>query len=139
MRIELNTPALLFPAISFLLLPYTNRYLALASLIRRLVQEQLATPNALLISQIKVLRRRIQLIRLMQSFAVASMLLSMLCMLSIFQEWEGLGYSLFFLALVMMVISLSISLWEIQLSTQALNLQLELLEESGQQRGASRP
>jgi hypothetical protein len=32
------------------------------------------------------------------------------------------------LALVMMIASLAISVWEIQLSTQALNLQLELLE-----------
>jgi hypothetical protein len=137
-RIELNTPALLFPAISFLLLPYTNRYLALANLIRNLVQEHIANPNALLIGQIRVLRRRIQLIRLMQSFAVASMLLSMLCMLSIFQNWAGISYSLFFLALIMMIASLAISLWEIQLSTQALNLQLELLEESEQRRDADR-
>jgi ABC-type bacteriocin/lantibiotic exporter with double-glycine peptidase domain len=139
MRIELNTPALLFPAISFLLLPYTNRYLALANLIRNLLQEQLSNPNERLIGQIRVLRRRIQLIRLMQTFAVAAMLLSMLCMLTIFLEWEGVGYTLFFLALVMMIISLAISLWEIQLSTHALNLQLELLEDSEQPRRAGRP
>ncbi len=128
MRIELNTPALLFPAISFLLLPYTNRYLALASLIRNLLAQNLASPDHRLVSQIHVLRRRITLIRLMQSFAVAAMLASMLCMLMIFQGWHDVGHALFFIALVMMVISLAISLWEIQLSTHALNVQLELLE-----------
>lgn len=128
MRIELNTPALLFPAISFLLLPYTNRYLALASLIRNLLAQNLASPDHRLVSQIRVLRRRITLIRLMQSFAVAAMLASMLCMLMIFQGWHDAGHALFFIALVMMVISLAISLWEIQLSTHALNVQLELLE-----------
>ncbi len=128
MRIELNTPALLFPAISFLLLPYTNRYLALASLIRNLLKEQLSNPDQRLLSQIKVLRRRIHLIRSMQTFAVAAMLMSMLCMLMIFLEWEAIGYTCFFVALVMMIMSLAISLWEIQLSTQALNLQLESLE-----------
>jgi uncharacterized membrane protein YtjA (UPF0391 family) len=129
MRIELNTPALLFPAISFLLLPYTNRYLALASLIRNLLREHAEHPDPRLVSQIRVLRRRISLIRSMQSFAVIAMLLSMLCMLAIFQNWAGLGHTLFFMALVAMVVSLAISLWEIQLSTHALNVQLETLEE----------
>jgi hypothetical protein len=129
-QIELNTPALLFPAISFLLLPYTNRYLALANLIRNLLRENNEQPDAGLVEQILVLRRRIRLIRLMQSFAVAAMLCSMLCMLAIFQDWSGLGHTLFFLALVMMVLSLAISLWEIQLSTQALNVQLRTLEET---------
>jgi uncharacterized membrane protein YtjA (UPF0391 family) len=128
MRIELNTPALLFPAISFLLLPYTNRYLALASLIRNLLREHQANPDQRLVNQIRVLRRRIQMIRLMQTFAVLAMLCSMLCMLAIFGQRQSIGHWLFFLALVMMVISLAISLWEIQLSTHALNLQLEMLE-----------
>ena len=39
MEITFNTPALLFPAISLLLLAYTNRYLALANLIRKLHDE----------------------------------------------------------------------------------------------------
>jgi hypothetical protein len=128
MKIELNTPALLFPAISFLLLPYTNRYLALASLIRNLLKENIANPDARLVSQIRVLRRRIQLIRSMQTFAVLAMLCSMLSMLMIFEKQPDAGHILFFLALVMMIASLAISVWEIQLSTHALNLQLELLE-----------
>lgn len=36
MEISLTTPALLFPAISLLLLAYTNRFLTLAGLIRNL-------------------------------------------------------------------------------------------------------
>jgi Protein of unknown function (DUF2721) len=131
MRIELTTPGLLFPAISFLLLPYTNRYLALASLIRNLLAEHRAEPSARLVQQITVLRRRITLIRLMQTTAVLAMLLAMLSMLSIFQTWAGLGESLFFAALVSMIASLILSLWEIQLSTEALNVQLELLELPG--------
>ncbi len=130
MRIELNTPALLFPAISFLLLPYTNRYLALANLIRNLLAEHQNSPHQRLVQQINVLRRRITLIRLMQSFAVFAMLLSMISMLSIFEQWFGAGHALFFAALVSVIVSLALSLWEIQLSTEALNLQLELLEAS---------
>ena len=128
MRIELNTPALLFPAISFLLLPYTNRYLALANLTRGLLSDYIANPDDRLLSQIKILRRRIGMIRKMQTFAVAAMLSSMVCMLMIFQGWHEVGHVLFFVALVMMVVSLLFSLWEIQLSTDALNVQLQLLE-----------
>ncbi|MEM9399084.1 MAG: DUF2721 domain-containing protein, partial [Verrucomicrobiota bacterium] len=36
MSIDLTTPGLLFPAISLLLLAYTNRFLSLATLIRNL-------------------------------------------------------------------------------------------------------
>jgi Protein of unknown function (DUF2721) len=128
MRIELNTPALLFPAISFLLLPYTQRYLALANLIRNLLAEHKAVPDDNLVQQITVLRRRISLIRLMQTFAVFAMLLSMLSMLSIFEQWLGVGHTLFFAALISIVVSLILSLSEIQLSTSALNLQLQALE-----------
>ena len=36
MELTLTTPALLFPALSLLMLAYTNRFLTLASLIREL-------------------------------------------------------------------------------------------------------
>jgi len=39
MELSINTPALLFPAISLLLLAYTNRFLALANLVRKLPDE----------------------------------------------------------------------------------------------------
>lgn len=39
MEITFNTPAVLFPAISLLMLAYTNRFLALANLIRKLHEQ----------------------------------------------------------------------------------------------------
>jgi hypothetical protein len=39
MEITFNTPALLFPAISLLLLAYTNRFLAIANLVRKLYDD----------------------------------------------------------------------------------------------------
>jgi len=39
MELSINTPALLFPAITLLMLAYTNRFLALASLVRSLHDE----------------------------------------------------------------------------------------------------
>jgi len=46
MEITLTTPALLFPAISLLLLAYTNRFLAIAALIRALHSQYRDEPQA---------------------------------------------------------------------------------------------
>ena len=52
MEINLTTPALLFPAISLLLLAYTNRFLTLAALIRDLHAKYRANPEDVLHGQI---------------------------------------------------------------------------------------
>ena len=75
MEININTPALLFPAITLLLLAYTNRFLALASLVRKLHDEYMSgDKKSLLIKQIHSLRLRINLVRYMQGLAVFSFL-----------------------------------------------------------------
>ena len=89
MEISINTPALLFPAISLLMLAYTNRFLALASLIRNLHSsyKDHADKNGVL-KQIKNLRLRLRLIRQMQLFSVLSLFL---CVLSMFFVYERIG------------------------------------------------
>lgn len=62
MEISLGTPALLFPAISLLMLAYTNRFLALTSLIRQLGEEYKNAPERNILEQIAALRFRIRLI-----------------------------------------------------------------------------
>jgi hypothetical protein len=47
MEITLNTPALLFPAISLVLLAYTNRFLGLSSLVRTLHEKYLTNKDLL--------------------------------------------------------------------------------------------
>jgi len=59
---ELSTPALLFPAISLLLLAYTNRFLGLANVIRGLHQQINETNKQLIARQIISLQLRIKLI-----------------------------------------------------------------------------
>ncbi len=130
MELELNTPGLLFPAITFLLLPYTNRYLTLASLIRNLQRQWEAERNQRHLAQIHVLRRRVTLIRWMTTFVVLSMLTNVLCILSIFESWNGLARPLFILVMLLLITSLVISLFEIQMSTDALNLQLSQIDET---------
>ncbi len=138
MILTLTVPAALFPAISFLLLSYTNRYLALASLIRRLLAEWRTTSDARLVAQIAILRRRISLIKFMQTFAVVSMLCAVVSILALWAKQSHVGGALFVAACAALMVSLLVALFEINLSTKALNLQLELLESLEQGRAASR-
>jgi hypothetical protein len=62
MQITISTPALLFPAVSLLLLAYTNRFLAVASLIRLLSKQIQEKDNCKVTEQIKNLKNRLELI-----------------------------------------------------------------------------
>jgi hypothetical protein len=123
--ITLTTPGLLFSAISLLLLAYTNRFLAIASLIRRLHADNQKTPDKILIGQIHNLRRRVQLIKSMQIWGVISLFLCVLCMFLIFAENQILGKWVFGIGLILLLVSLGISIKELLISVKALNIQLE--------------
>ena len=130
MEITFNTPALLFPAISLLLLAYTNRYLALANLIRKLHDEYMrGEKNHLLVKQIKILRLRINLVRLMQALGVFSFVCCVVTMYGVYQQWRGLVTYVFAISLLSLLGSLVISLLEISQSTRALEWELSDMEE----------
>jgi hypothetical protein len=128
MEFTLTTPALLFPAISLLLLAYTNRFLALAALIRELHARYKSNPDDLIIRQIGNLGYRVILIRNMQAAGVASLLLCVVDMFVLFAGQLAVGKVIFGISLILLIISLAISLREIQISVNALNLQLSDLE-----------
>ncbi|MFW2374619.1 MAG: DUF2721 domain-containing protein [Gammaproteobacteria bacterium] len=128
MEISLTTPALLFPAISLLLVAYTNRFNAISSRIRSLHSAYKENPNDTLVSQITSLRRRVHIIRNMQGFGVASLFLCILCMFALFAGTILVGKIIFGLSLMLMLASLGYSLQEILLSVQALNLELSELQ-----------
>ena len=128
MQITLTTPALLFPAISLLLLAYTNRFLAIATLIRQLHKSYLSDPKSVLEGQLKNLRKRLFLIRAMQLFGVMSLLLCVLAMFFIYLKVGEWGSGIFGVSLVLLLLSLIISVREIQLSTKALDLELSDME-----------
>jgi hypothetical protein len=128
MEINITTPALLFPAISLLLLAFTNRFLAIATVIRNLHDRYQVNPDKVIVAQIGNLRHRMMLIRNMQVFGVLSLLLCVGCMFLLFAGYVELGKIVFAISLVLMMVSLVLSMWEIQISVQALNLQLSDLE-----------
>lgn len=130
MEITFNTPALLFPAITLLLLAYTNRFLALANLIRKLHDEYMSGKKSkVILRQIHNLRRRINFIRVMQALGVFSFLCCVVCMFSIYKGWTSMAGYVFGLSLLSLLSSLIISLVEIYLSTRALELELSDMEE----------
>lgn len=129
MDINLTTPALLFPAISLLLLAYTNRFLTLATLIRTLHAKYKEDPHDVLLGQIKNLRKRVILIRNMQAFGVLSLLLCVFCMFLLFANEQIAGRYTFGVSLILLIISLGLSVYEIQISVKALKLQLSDMEE----------
>lgn len=129
MELSITTPALLFPAISLLMLAYTNRFLALASLIRSLNDKYKKDPNQKhIVEQIRNLRTRIRLIRSMQALGVLSFLFCVVCMFCIFRSWNNASYVIFAISIAAFAASLLLSLFEISLSTKALELELSDLE-----------
>jgi len=129
MNITLTTPALLFPAVSLLMLAYTNRFLTLATIIRSLYDRYHTNQDENLLPQIQNLRFRVYLIRNMQIFGVLSLLMCVVSMFALFAGWETVGSWSFGFALIMMIISLGISLRELFISVGALDLLLTDLEE----------
>jgi hypothetical protein len=133
MEITFTTPALLFPAISLLLLAYTNRFLALANLVRKLHEEyKRGEQNKILIQQIHSLRRRIRLVRYMQGLGVFSFVFCVITMYTIYMNWNAAVKYEFAISLLSLLASLIISLVEISQSTKALELELSDIEEPGE-------
>jgi hypothetical protein len=128
MELNLTTPALLFPAISLLLLAYTNRFLALANLIRELHASYKTNPDNIIMAQIANLRYRIILIRNMQTYAVLAFFLCVLCMFVLFFGQVLIGKIVFGASLILMMVSLALSLREVKISVDALIYRLSDLE-----------
>jgi len=120
--LTLSTPALLFPAISLLLLAYTNRFLTLANLMRELYARYKANPDPKIKGQVDNLKYRIIIIRNMQLFGVASFFTCVLSMFSLFLGYTDVAKWVFGAALVLLLISLAHSMRELQVSIDALLL-----------------
>jgi len=130
LEISINTPALLFPAITLLMLAYTNRFLSLAALVRKLhIEYNRGEKEKNILNQIKSIRTRLNLIRYMQSFSVLSFLCCVLCMYFIFRNWMVMAHWIFAFSLFFLLLSIVLSLIEINKSTRALELQLGDIEE----------
>ena len=128
MEITVTTPALLFPAISLLLLAYTNRFLTISGLIRALYSKYKENPESVLLDQIQNLRNRVYLIKNMQLYGIFSLLLSVVCMFLLFSGQLFWGKVTLGIALILLMISLMYTIREIQISVDALDIQISDME-----------
>lgn len=128
MEFTLTTPALLFPAISLLLLAYTNRFMALASLLRSLKSQYIEKQNPNIIGQLANLRKRIDLIRYMQACGIGSFFFCVFSMLLLFGGQVLIAKIVFGGSLFLLMISLYLSFREISISVKALNLEFADLQ-----------
>ena len=127
-QLTLTTPALLFSAISLIMLAYTNRFLAYASVIRDLHAKYIKKKNTVLMAQIKNIKQRLYLTRSMQIFGISSLLLCVVTMFLIYIQQNTIAIWAFGLALVLLIISLSLLIIEIQISVKALEHHISDIE-----------
>ncbi len=129
---NISTPALLFSATSLILLAFTNRFLTIATIVRSLKKVYDEKENYEIKLQIKNLRQRLILIKNMQLSGVLSLFFSVLSMTLLFYNIKTFGEIFFGISLLLMLISLALSFWEISISVKALELHLSDLEKKSE-------
>lgn len=123
-ELTLITPTFLFSAISLLLLAYTNRFLSYAQLVRTLKDTYLEDHNKVKAAQIDNLRKRLYLTRSMQLLGISSLFFCVVTMFLIYVGLQAVAFWVFGLAILLLLVSLGISVREIQISVKALELHL---------------
>ncbi len=123
-QLTLITPTFLFSAISLILLAYTNRFLSYAQVVRNLKDKYMNDHSSITKAQIDNLRKRLRLTKQMQIFGVISLLLCVATMFLIYIGWQLVSAYIFGVALVFLIVSLGLSVWEIQISVQSLKIHL---------------
>lgn len=126
--LTLNTPALIFPTISLLLLAYTNRYIAISNRIRSLHSQYQTEKSNVLIAQIGILKKRIFLIRNMQLLGIATMFIAAFSMFLIYYKLDTWVHAVFGMSLISMLLSLALCSVEVYLSNKALLIQIKDVE-----------
>jgi len=127
-ELTLTTPALLFSAVSLILLAYTNRFLSYAQLVRQLRDRYMENPSDITVAQIENLRKRLNLTRTMQGLGIASLFFCVVSMFLIYIGLQLLSAYVFGLALILLIASLGVSFREIQISTRSLEIYLGAME-----------
>ena len=127
-ELTLSTPALLFSAISLIMLAYTNRFLAYAATIRSLHDKYMENKDSVLIAQIENIKKRLYLTRSMQILGISSLLLCVLTMFLIYIEQQYIAIWVFGLALILLIMSLAYLIIEIQISVKALEHHISDIE-----------
>ena len=126
-ELNLTTPSLLFSAISLILLAYTNRFLSYASVVRSLNEKYQENPDKdpTTLNQIRNFVLRLRLIRAMQTLGAGSLIFCLAAMFFYFINLTLPAEIFFGIGMVMLVCSLGLCIWEVQISTEAISLHLQ--------------
>lgn len=125
---DLTTPAVLLSTISLLILAFTNRFLTMTGRARELHKEYKTAPDEALLMQLERLLSRIHRIRDAMTIGVASLFFFVFTMFLIFTEHADWAHHSFFAGLLLLMVALAVSTYEIYLSCNAIDIQLKELE-----------
>ena len=124
-ELTLTDPALLFSAISLILLAYTNRFLSYAQLVRTLQDKYREHPDLKAVAQLANLKTRLYLTRSLQRLGLLSLLFCVLAMFLIYVSWQIAAAYIFGTGLLLLAASLCVCIWEINISVKALEINLQ--------------
>ena len=127
-ELTLTTPTLLFSAVSLIMLAYTNRFLSYAQLVRTLKEQYVKQHSEVTVAQINNLRKRLYLTRSMQVLGISSLFFCVITMFLIYIGLNTLSVYIFGFALLLLIASLGVSIWEIHISVKALEIHLKDME-----------
>lgn len=127
-ELTLTTPTLLFSAVSLIMLAYTNRFLSYAQLVRTLKEQYVEQHSEVTAAQIENLRQRLYLTRAMQVLGISSLFFCVVTMFFIYIGFHTLSIYIFGFALLLLIASLGVSIWEIHISVKALEIHLDDME-----------
>ena len=130
MKLDYVFIAIMFPAIPLMMSVFSNRFHTLSVLIRSMHDEYIFNKHspANLKMQFSILESRVTLLRRAQLFMGLSFLFNMLSVLFLFFQQENLAKFLYFICLFSIICALIIYLYEITLSSKALNYHLTDLD-----------
>lgn len=127
LNLDIQTVGLLFPAISLLFLAYTNRFLATGQLIRSLGSNIKNGKSKQIRDQLRNLKKRLELIRIMQLYGAISLFLDTFALLFLALDFKLIGVLFFYSSVISMIYSLFNLIIEIYISTIALNIELKTM------------
>jgi len=123
--IGLTTPSVLFTVISLLFVGYNNRLHCLAMLIREMDGKINSSNKESFLSQMLVSKKRILLIKKIQLFGIISFIFSLFSILFLAFGFLNIGSFIFIMAILSMIITLSFAVYEIVISTTAIEIEIE--------------
>jgi hypothetical protein len=127
-RTQPHHPDFFFFGHFFVVAGLYHRFLSYAQVVRTLKDKYLEDPDKVKAAQIANLRKRLYMTRAMQLLGISSLFLCVVTMFLIYVGLQLPAVYVFGLAILLLIASLGVSVFEIQISVKALELHLSDME-----------